>query len=125
MRGLTAGPRVGDSGSFTGRALGTLRATLVAAAVASPQALAPATPLAAQSASPLLAPDAPAFDAQRRIHLTRSALYFVPGESESSEEDGVYVLPAPVPWPPDAGARNVTLTVPAGKPLFLLAALAP
>src|SRR5688500_3910174 len=113
------------------RGLGTLRATLVAAAVALPQALVPVGPLAAQStystqSTPLVyAPDSASFDATRRVHLTKSALYFVPGEDESSEEDGVYVLPAPVPWPPDAGARNVTLTVPAGKPLFLLAALAP
>ena len=117
---------------LTRRALGTLRATLIAAAVAAPQALAPVTPLAAHSvsvwvpaAAPLYAPDSPAFDAQRRAHLTRTALYFVPGEHESAEEDGVYVLPAPVPWPPGAGARERALAVPAGKPLFLLAGLAP
>src|SRR5688500_17413549 len=113
------------------RGLGTLRATLVAAAVALPQALVPVGPLAAQStystqSTPLVyAPDSASFDATRRVHLTKSALYFVPGEHESAEEDGVYVLPAPVPWPPGAGARERSLTVPAGKPLFLLAGLAP
>jgi putative tributyrin esterase len=113
-------------------ALGTLRATLFAAAVAIPPALAPVTPLAAQTAplpatpaSLVFSPENPLFDAARRAYLTKSALFFVPGEHESAEEDGVYVLPAPVPWPPGAGARERALTVPAGKPLFLLAGLAP
>ena len=111
-------------------ALGTLRATLFAAAVSIPPAL--SSPLAAQSlpvapasTSFVFAPDDPAFDSTRRAFLTKTALFFVPGEHESSEEDGVYVLPAPVPWPPGAGARDRSLTVPSGKPLFLLAGLAP
>ena len=107
------------------RGLRTLRATLVAAAVALPQTLVPVGPIAAQSTPLVYAPDSLSFDAPRRAHLAKSALYFVPGEDESSEEEGVYVLPAPVPWPPGAGARERTLTVPAGKPVFLLAALAP
>ncbi|HET7767299.1 MAG TPA: alpha/beta hydrolase-fold protein [Chloroflexota bacterium] len=142
MWGLTASLDA-RAAKDTSSTLGTLRATLCAAALALPTALIPTGPLAAQSAQPplvvppvsalppigpggpLFAPDSFEFDAARRAHLARSALYFIPGEHESWEEDGVYVLPAPVPWPPGAGARDVSLTVPSGKPLFLLAGLAP
>jgi S-formylglutathione hydrolase FrmB len=113
---------------FPGGGLRTFRAALGAALLAAPLSLTAVAPLAAetvQAPAPLLAPDAPAFDVARRAELTRSALYFVPGDDESLDEGGVFMLPAPLPWPPGAGERDRTLTVPGGRPLFLLAALAP
>jgi endo-1,4-beta-xylanase len=41
-------------------------------------------------------------------------------------EDGVFLLPVPVPWPAmAAGARTWELDAPGGAPIFILAALAP
>ncbi|HEU5317662.1 MAG TPA: alpha/beta hydrolase-fold protein [Chloroflexota bacterium] len=113
---------------FPGGGLRMLRAALGAALLAAPLSLTAVAPLAAdttQAPGLLLAPDVPAFGPVRRAQLARNALYFVPGDDESPDEDDVFTLPAPLPWPPGANDRTRTLTVPAGRPLFLLAALAP
>jgi len=106
--------------------LAALRAAFLAMAImAVPAPVASDTPSTSSAVVEAFAPDAPLFGPQRRAQLANSVLHFVPGEGESRVEDGVFTLPVPLPWPPGAASRNWEGAVPAGLPVFLLAAVMP
>jgi S-formylglutathione hydrolase FrmB len=76
--------------------------------------------------APVYPPGAPPFSDARRAFLASTVLLFPHADDEPRLEEGVFVLPAPLPWPPGAAAQRAwELDVPGNLPIFLLAALTP
>ncbi|HEV2121548.1 MAG TPA: alpha/beta hydrolase-fold protein [Chloroflexota bacterium] len=75
----------------------------------------------------VFAPDASAYGHERRLRLAQTVVLFPHGEDDDRLEDGVFLLPAPLPWPPHLAGKRAwdDLTVPSNVPIFLLAAVAP
>lgn len=73
-----------------------------------------------------LPPDAPPFTAARRARLALTSLLFPYEGDEPPVEDGVFLLPVPLPWPPGSGQnRSWDIEVPGASPVFVLAAISP
>ncbi len=76
--------------------------------------------------APVYPPGAPPFGDARRAFLATTVLLFPHADDEPRVEEGVFVLPVPLPWPPGAaGQRAWELDVPGNHPIFLLAAVTP
>ena len=97
---------------------------LVQASVAPPVAFGEGPRAPAFGPGTVLPPDVPPFAVPRRVRLTQTALLFPDSDDDGALDEGVYVLPVPVPWPATAaGPRSWELKVASGSPVYVLAAL--